>query len=191
MLSKRAEGHLFIIAAPSGTGKTTLCNMILEKIENTVSSISYTTRLPRMGEKDRVHYYFISHKEFEELKQKNFFAEWAEVYGEFYGTSKKFIQEELKNGNDVILDIDTQGAQQLKQVFQSQAVSIFLLPPSEKELRKRLEGRGTESKDCIEKRFSWAQHEIEEAQHFDYKIINDDLEEAFQKIKKIIYGIRK
>lgn len=186
-----SEGHLFIIAAPSGTGKTTLCHMILNQIENTVSSISYTTRKPRSGEKDKVHYCFVSHKEFEGLQQKNFFAEWAHVYGELYGTSKKFIQEELKRGNDVILDIDTQGEKKLKEAFGSRAVSIFLLPPSEKELKKRLEGRGTESKESIEKRFSWSKHEIEESQRFDYKIINDDLADAFKKIKKIIYGYRK
>ncbi|MBI2609507.1 MAG: guanylate kinase [Deltaproteobacteria bacterium] len=186
-----SEGHLFIIAAPSGTGKTTLCHMILDQIKNTASSISYTTRKPRSGEKDKVHYYFISHKEFEELKRKSFFAEWAEVYGKLYGTSKKFIQEELKKGNDVILDIDTQGEKQLKKVFGPKVVSIFLLPPSEKELKKRLEGRGTESKKSIEKRFSWSKHEIEESQRFDYKIINDDLSLAFEKIKKIIYEYRK
>ncbi len=184
------EGYLFIISAPSGAGKTTLCHKVLEKIDHTVNSISYTTRKPRANEKNGRDYNFISHSEFEKLKTQNFFAEWAEVYGEFYGTSYDFLQRETAKGHDVILDIDIKGAHQIKKKYGKKAVSIFLLPPSETELRKRLETRGTESKDSIEKRFSFATSEISLAPQFDYQIVNDDLNQAFLGIEKIILSFR-
>src|SRR3989338_2778922 len=184
------EGRLFIFSAPSGGGKTTLCHKVLEKIEHTVSSISYTTRKPRANEKNGRDYNFISYTEFEKLKKQDFFAEWAQVYGEFYGTSHNFLQSETARGNDVLLDIDTKWAYQIKQKYGVRAVTIFILPPDEKELRKRLETRGTESKDSIEKRFSFATSEMQEAPRFDYQIVNDDLNQAFERVKKIILAFR-
>jgi len=184
------EGYLFIFSAPSGAGKTTLCHKILETINHTVNSISYTTRKPRKNEQNGRDYFFITHEEFEKLKKKNFFAEWAQVYDEFYGTSHKFLQNETTQGNDVILDIDTQGAHQIKKKYGKKAITVFLLPPSENELRKRLETRGTESKDSIEKRFSFAKSEMQEAARFDYQVVNDDLNQAFEKVKKIILALR-
>ncbi|HLD73534.1 MAG TPA: guanylate kinase [Bdellovibrionota bacterium] len=184
------EGYLFIFSAPSGAGKTTLCHKILEKIEHTVNSISYTTRKPRKNEQNGRDYFFISHEDFEKFKKQNFFAEWAQVYDEFYGTSHKFLQNETAQGNDVILDIDIQGAHQIKKKYGKRAITFFLLPPSEKELRKRLETRGTESQDSIDKRFSYARSEMQEASQFDYQVVNDDLSQAFEKVKKIILTLR-
>ncbi len=185
------EGHLFIIAAPSGTGKTTVCQKILEKIPATVLSISYTTRKSRKGEVNGQHYHFISKEEFRELRENDFFAEWAEVYGEWYGTSLEFLNNQMSLGNDVILDIDTQGERKIKERFKNKAISIFLLPPSQEELKKRLEKRGTDSKEVIEKRFSFAQAEIKQSQHFNYVIVNDNLEKAFEEVKKIVLFHRK
>ena len=137
--------HLFILSAPSGAGKTTLCHKILESMSGIELSISYTTRNPRKNEKQGKDYFFISKQEFEKLKEQDLFAEWAQVYDDFYGTSFSFINEKLRENLDVILDIDTQGALQIKKKFGSQAVTIFIMPPSVDELARRLKKRSTES----------------------------------------------
>ncbi|MBI2027781.1 MAG: guanylate kinase [Deltaproteobacteria bacterium] len=184
------KGHLFILSAPSGTGKTTLCHMILESMERIVPSVSHTTRQPRKNEKHGGDYFFISKAEFETLIQNNHFAEWAQVYNDYYGTSYAFLEEKLNKNIDVLLDIDTQGALQIKKKFGSAAVTIFVMPPSEEELARRLKKRGTESKEAFAQRMQWSTSEITKSKDFDYVVINDNLKKAMNEIKSLIEKYR-
>jgi len=184
MLS-REEGLLIVISAPSGTGKTTLCHMLLKELPNAVFSVSFTTREPREGEVNGRDYWFVSKEEFERRIREGDFLEWAQVYGYYYGTSKGQVLKALKEGKDVILDIDTQGALQVKERF-PEAVLIFILPPSLKELERRLRKRGTDPEDVIEKRLKLAREEIKKAKFYDYIVVNDKLEVAYSKLKSII-----
>ena len=184
MLS-REEGLLIVISAPSGTGKTTLCHMLLKEFNNAVFSVSFTTRKPRKGEVNGKDYWFVSKEEFERRIKEGDFLEWAKVYGNYYGTSKSQVLKALKEGKDVILDIDTQGALQVKERF-PEAVLIFILPPSFKELENRLRKRGTDPEEVIEKRLKFAKEEIKRARFYDYIVVNDELEVAYFKLKSII-----
>ena len=177
-------GKLFIISGPSGAGKGTIAKRILEEAELEFS-VSMTTRSPREGEIDGVHYYFVDEQAFLKNIEEDGFLEHAEVYGKRYGTPKGPILERLEKGIDVLLDIEMQGALQVKEKY-PEGVFIFILPPSMAELRKRLTGRGTESPEAIEMRLSKTLSEIEYVDKYDYLVVNGVLEEAVNRVKAII-----
>jgi len=179
------KGLLFIVSAPSGTGKTTLCRAMTEIFPDLHYSISYTTRPPRPGDEDGRDYHFVSPADFQQRVDRGDFAEWAEIYGYRYGTSGTLLEKIQGEGRDVILDIDGQGAQQLKRK-KWEGTFIFLLPPSLSELRRRLSLRGTEERAAMEIRLKKAQAEIGEARWYDYLIVNADLEKAKERLKAII-----
>lgn len=183
------QGHLFIVSAPSGTGKTTLCNAILQALSDLEYSISYTTRPPRKGEQEGVAYHFIPKDVFREKIKSNEWAEWAEVHGNFYGTSTKVLEDTLKRGKDILLDIDVQGAKKLRSRFPD-AILIFVMPPSFEELEKRLSHRGTDSAESIARRLEDAKQEMKEANFYDVVITNGDLSVAIAELKQVIEEIR-
>jgi guanylate kinase len=188
-LQEKSRGSLFIVSAPSGAGKTTLCKRLLSSLPHLRFSISYTTRQPRQGEIHDRDYTFISREDFSSMIGRDAFIEWAEVHGELYGTSRKRLEEFLDNGYDVILDIDTQGALQIKERYR-EGTYIFLLPPSLEILQKRLTGRKTDSSEEIEKRLKRAVAEIWTYSQYDYVIINDKLENALREFEAIIISQR-
>lgn len=179
------SGQIFIVSAASGTGKTTLVSRMIQHHPNIRVSTSHTTRLPREGEQNGIHYHFVSIREFEELIGQGAFLEHANVFGNYYGTSLSEVESLIKQGFDVVLEIDIQGAQQVRKQLPN-AVSIFILPPSFAVLAERLIGRGTESKDIISRRLNKAHAEIEEAFLFDYVVINKELDQAEQDLLAII-----
>lgn len=181
----RPRGNIFIISAPSGAGKTTLCKEIVKVLPNLRFSVSYTTRQPRDGEVNGEDYNFIDEKRFKEMIGNNEFAEWAEVHGNYYGTSKKVLGDIIDSGFDVILDIDIQGASQIKKNIEG-GVYIFVLPPSMEELRRRLDIRGQNRPEEIQRRLRRAIDEIKEYKNYDYVIVNDIFEEALNTLKSII-----
>jgi len=183
------KGTIFIVSAPSGAGKTTLCRKLIEKIPDITYSISYTTRKARKNEIDGKDYFFISKKKFLDMIKKDEFLEWAEVHGNLYGTHKKQIFDLLNKGIDVILDIDTQGAKKIK-ALKIMATYIFILPPSMDVLEKRLILRGTESEDGIKKRLIQAKNEIKDYKMYDYVIFNNDLLEAVEQLCCIVIANR-
>lgn len=189
MQTRKNKGSLFIVSAPSGTGKTTLCKNILSRIPSLRFSVSYTTRKPRANEVNNNDYTFISKEEFREMIRRDEFLEWAEVYGEFYGTSKKRVEELTQSGFDVLLDIDVQGAMQIKRNYRI-GTYIFILPPSLDELRRRLEKRGTDSKVELEKRLKSAIEEIKNYKYYEYVIINKDIDLAIKEFEAIILSQR-
>ena len=174
------------MAAPSGTGKTTLCARLLKEIPELILSISTTTRKPRGTEKHEVEYFFISIEDFKGAITADGFAEWAEVHGNFYGTSKLFIERTFASGKSLLLDIDVQGADQLKAAYPAETVRIFLKPPSMGELERRLRARGTDSEESIQKRLMGAVKEMEHLDRFDYVVVNDDLEAAYLQLAGIV-----
>lgn len=182
---KKSKGSLFIVSAPSGAGKTTICKKIMEVMDNLKASVSYTTRTPRKGEVDGEDYSFISEKKFRGMIQKAEFVEWAEVHGNLYGTSRKRLEKLINDGFDVILDIDTQGAQQIRKTY-GNGVFIFILPPSMTELRDRLEKRMSNTKEDMERRLRRASEEIRAYKMYDYVIINDLLKSSLGKFEAII-----
>ncbi len=179
------KGLLVVVSAPSGTGKTTLCHMLLKEFENMEFSVSYTTRPPRKGEVNGKDYFFVSKEEFERMVEEGDFLEWANVYGNLYGTSKSQVLRALNEGKDILLDIDVQGALQVKKNL-PEAVLIFIMPPSFDELERRLKHRGTDSEDVIKRRLETAKEEIKKAVYYDYIVVNDVLEVAFDKLKSIV-----
>lgn len=182
-------GNLFVVSAPSGAGKTTLCQRLKDVLNDIRFSVSYTTRSPREGEINNVHYTFVDEEEFRSMISEGEFIEWAEVHGNFYGTSKKRVEDIISSGFDVLLDIDVQGARKIKDYY-PQSVLIFVLPPSIEALRKRLLGRRTESEDAIRKRINNAIDEIKEFVNYDYVIINNILDEAVKDLLSIIRAER-
>lgn len=187
-MSSKVRGKLFVISASSGTGKTTLARELLKEDKNLVQSISYTTRPPRPNERNGEDYYFVSLKEFFEMKRKNRFLEWANVFGQYYGTPKKEVDEHERRGRNVLLLIDVQGAKKVKRNRQ-EAVFIFLAPPSKEELKRRLQKRGTESRQEIQKRLRVATQELKELNDLslcDYRIVNRDIDTAREVLKAII-----
>ncbi len=178
------KGMLIVVSGPSGCGKGTILKEIL-KDDNFYYSVSATTRLPREGEVDGVHYQFLRNEDFEELIENGGMLEYACYCGNYYGSPKKSVIEMLEQGKDVILEIEVQGALQIKKSF-PEAVFIFILPPSVKELRRRLEKRGTETEEKINKRVAQAENEIKQAVNYDYVMINGDLDEAVNELKSII-----
>lgn len=190
MLSKERKGKLFIVSAPSGAGKTTLCRSVLAKLSQIEPSISYTTRPPRVGETHGKDYHFVSQKKFKEMIGEQAFSEWAVVHGHQYGTSKSLIENKMKNGIDVLLSIDVQGADQLRKLYPD-AVSIFVNPPSLEELKKRLIERKSDSEITIQKRLEVAQREIGAGASYEFCIVNDDFEKALQELISIIEAQRQ
>ena len=179
------EGLLFIISAPSGAGKTSLCKKVVKFFPNLYHSVSYTTRLPRPGEKDGEDYRFVSKDRFQEMIDNRRFVEWAEIYGNRYGTTIDSLKEYRHKGIDIILDIDGQGGRQLKNEYPD-GIYVFILPPSRKDLEERLRLRSTDSDEDIEKRLKNAKEELQYIYDYDYIVVNSDLEEAVSTLKSII-----
>jgi guanylate kinase len=185
ILGNLKKGVAFVVSAPAGTGKTTLVRMLVEEFSAAVNeSVSCTTRAPRTGEIAERDYHFLSKKEFEKKIQEGEFLEYAEVFGQFYGTSKSEVLKKQNAGKHVVLVIDTQGALKLKNDH-FPAVFIFIKPPSLIALRERLFNRKTEADQLIEERLAWAEHEIEMAIHYDYQIVNDTLNHAYDVLRSI------
>ena len=186
MAKIKKEGVLLVISSPSGTGKTTICKKLLEYDKNIHLSVSVTTRKKRKNEVEGIDYYFRSKKDFLNLKSQNSFIENALVFENYYGTLKSEVLEQLKNGIDVLIDIDWQGTRQITQAMKGNLIKIFLLPPSIDELKKRLSKRNSDSIKEINFRMSRALKEIKHFDEYDYVLVNDNLENTFQKIVKII-----
>ena len=182
-------GTLFIVTAPSGAGKTTLVSGLLERDPLVRLSVSYTTRAPRAGEVNGQHYHFIDVPGFRALRDKGEFLEWAEVHNNYYGTSKRWLEEQIRAGRDILLEIDWQGAQQVRKVF-PKAVGVFILPPSVEELERRLRGRGTDSEDVISRRVLGARGEMRHVAEFDYVIINENLPAAIEDLVAVVRASR-
>jgi guanylate kinase len=182
-------GNLFVVVAPSGAGKTSLVNRLLERDPSVHLSISYTTRAPRDGEKHGREYHFVDKPTFEKMIEQGDFLEHANVYGNYYGTSKRWIEHELAGDHDVLLEIDWQGAQQLRGLFRHM-VGIFILPPSIEDLRKRLESRGKDSPETIRKRMASAQEDISHVLEFEYIIVNESFEEALADLESVVRATR-
>jgi len=180
----RTQGTLFVVSAPSGAGKTSLCKGLLDFSPGLSLSVSYTTRPARIGEVNGVDYFFVTFEKFQEMVSGSAFAEWAIVHGNYYGTAKETLDSACERGEDLLLDIDCQGAAQLKENY-GEGVFIFILPPSLEELKKRLLGRKTDSNDVISKRIENARREIAEASWYDYIIVNDDFSIALEELKAI------
>ncbi|MDD2715917.1 MAG: guanylate kinase [Candidatus Wallbacteria bacterium] len=188
MLNERTKkrGMLMIVSGPSGAGKTTLCQLLLKEDRNFSYSISVTTRNPRKNEKDKADYTFVSDDIFKQMIAENKFLEWAIVHGDYYGTPKQFVLENLKKGNDVLLELDVQGGLQIKGKYPRDTVLVFIMPPDLKELEARLRNRATDSDEVIEKRLFNARTELKFVDCYDYFLINDSLENAFRKLKTIV-----
>ncbi len=187
-MTNNKKGKLIIISAPSGCGKTTIVGCLLQRNKNLIRSISYTTRPPRAGEVNGKDYFFISHDEFLEKKEKDFFLESAEVFGQYYGTSKDFVTDHINQGSNIVLAIDVQGMKQLKKKagLNLPMKSIFIMPPSEDVLRKRLEHRNTETETEISKRLDVAREEMKAKSLYDFVVVNNEVEQAVKSIEEVI-----
>lgn len=183
------KGSVFVVSAPSGAGKTTLCRLLAEGNPRIVHSVSYTTRKARPGEVNGRDYFFIDEEGFMDMVRRGDFLEWAEVHGNLYGTSRVKLYELIENGNDVVLDIDTQGAAQIR-AKDIGATFVFILPPSMKVLRERLTLRKTDSDEVIERRMRRALKEIADYNLFDYVIVNDRLEDALDDLRSVVLSRR-
>ncbi len=179
------EGLLLVISGPSGSGKGTICKELLKRNQNINFSISTTTRKPRKGEAHGVNYFFIDEERFKNMVENNEFLEYARVHGNYYGTPREYVVEKLSKGENIILEIDVQGALEIKKTY-PEGVFIFILPPSIEELKNRIVKRGTESQDDIDRRLNNAYKEIEFATKYDYAIVNDEVLIAVEKIEAII-----
>lgn len=179
------QGLLIVLSGPSGVGKGTVCSALRKRNVPFVYSVSATTRSPREGEVDGVNYFFKTKAEFERMIEQGELLEWAQYVQHYYGTPRRFVEEQLNKGNDVLLEIEVQGAKQVKQKY-PHGVFIFLMPPSLDELRERIIGRGTESKEAIEKRIAQAQLELNMLEQYDYIVVNDEVERACDRIEAII-----
>jgi len=182
-------GTLFVVSAPSGAGKTTLVKLLMERDALIRHSVSYTTRAPRPGEQDGREYHFIDVSEFEAMRGRGDFVEWAEVHGNFYGTSRVWLEERTRGGQDMLLEIDWQGAQQVRRLF-PEAVTVFILPPSVAELERRLRNRGQDSEEVIQRRVAAALGEMHHVGEFDFAIINNDLRTAFDDLAAVVRTTR-
>ncbi len=180
------RGLLFILSSPSGAGKTTLSRKLLDVDQEIKLSVSATTRSPRPGEIDGVHYHFVSDARFDVMVEEDEFYEWAHVFGYRYGTPKGIIREGLKTGQDYLFDIDWQGTQQLKQKDDQDVVTVFVLPPSLPELRRRLEARAQDTAEVIDARMERARAEISHWAEYDYVVINDNVDECFDRVREVL-----
>ncbi|MAD02436.1 MULTISPECIES: guanylate kinase [unclassified Pseudoalteromonas] len=185
----QTRGNLFILSAPSGAGKSSLIGALLKKHGDMKVSVSHTTRSPRPGEENGVHYHFVSVDDFKALIEKNDFFEWAQVFDNYYGTSKQAIESQLAAGIDVFLDIDWQGAQQIRKLVDD-VETIFILPPSKEELESRLNNRGQDSAEVIAGRMAKAQSETSHYNEYDYVVVNDDFDTALAEIETIVMAKR-
>ena len=179
-------GIMVILSSPSGAGKTTLTKKIQQKYQNFKISVSHTTRAPRPNEVEGVDYFFISNTKFNELVKKEKFYEHAKIFDNYYGTSKKSVEDIIKNHNDLLFDIDWQGTKQLSEFTELKLIKIFILPPNKKELEKRLLQRNQDKKQTVEKRLKSYDEDITHWSDYDYVVINDNLENCFRQIEKII-----
>ncbi|MDF7826446.1 guanylate kinase [Pontiellaceae bacterium B12227] len=194
-LPRPSRPLMIVVSAPSGCGKSTLCDRLVDEFPKIISSVSCTTRAPRGEEKDGEHYFFLSKKEFKERIKQGEFLEWAKVHGNYYGTLEDTVLYAMEEGNHVLLDIDVQGAKQLRESLvrldprhpiRRGFTDIFISPPSMEELEKRLRGRGTDEEKVILKRLENAAGEMESAKEYSFQIINDDLEKAYHELKTVI-----
>lgn len=183
------SGLLFVVSAASGTGKTSLVKALLDRVTNLHVSVSHTTRGQRPGELDGVHYHFTEKDNFLALVEQGGFIEYAEVFGNYYGTAQATVKEQLAKGHDVLLEIDWQGAQQVRKLFPD-SKQIFILPPSQFDLRQRLSNRGTDSVEVIERRLGCAVEDMQQYVNFDYVIINDDFNKALHDLESVIIANR-
>lgn len=183
------SGLLFVVSAASGTGKTSLVKALLERVNNLHVSVSHTTRGQRPGELDGVHYHFTQKQDFIDLVEQGGFIEYAEVFGNYYGTAQATVKDQLAKGHDVLLEIDWQGAQQVRNLF-PESKQIFILPPSQFDLRERLSNRGTDAVEVIEHRLGCAVEDMQQYVNFDYVIINDDFNKALHDLEAVIIANR-
>ena len=182
-------GQFFVFSAPSGTGKSTIAEALMERFDRLAYSISHTSRLPRGNEQDGIDYHFVTERNFREMIERNAFLEWAEVHGHLYGTALDTIKAQMSAGSDILMDVDVQGGRNVKKQF-PESTLIFLLPPSLETLKQRLTARGTDDPEVIEKRMAQASEEIRHCSWYDYIIINDDLEKAVFEAQSIIISAR-
>ncbi|HEY2492623.1 MAG TPA: guanylate kinase [Paenibacillus sp.] len=180
-----SKGLLIVLSGPSGVGKGTVCNALRGKMDNIVYSVSATTRHPRLGEENGVNYFFKSREQFNDMIEQDQLLEYAEYVGNYYGTPRDFVEQTLDNGKDIILEIEVQGALKVKEKF-PKGIFIFLLPPSLDELKDRITGRGTESQATIDHRLSVAVDEINLMEHYDYAVVNDQIDNACKRIESIV-----
>lgn len=183
------QGTLFTVSAPSGAGKTSLVKALVDSTENVCVSVSHTTRAKRPGENDGVNYHFVSHDQFMRMVNNSEFLEHAQVFTNFYGTSRQWVENALRQGLDVILEIDWQGAQQVRKLVEG-AVSVFILPPSRECLRERLKGRGQDGENVIEARMAEAKNEISHYVEAEYMIVNENFEQALMEFRSIVIAQR-
>jgi guanylate kinase len=186
----KREGLILILSAPSGAGKTSLCRELFKTFPDMKESVSYTTRAPRPGEVEGEAYHFVTNEVFESMVAEDAFAEWAEVHGNKYGTALRTLEEARKNGVDLVLDIDCQGALKLKEQFEG-GVYVFIMPPSMDELRRRLEHRSSDAQEVIELRIARAAAEIREARWYDYIIFNDNFDVACRELAAVVIAHRR
>ncbi len=184
-----SDGQVYIISAPSGAGKTSLIDALCSSMSSLVLSISHTTRPPRLNEKDKQHYYFVTLEAFNELLQKDEYLEHATIFDHYYGTSRKELDRQLKNGIDVILELDWQGAQQVRKLL-SESISIFILPPARSTLKERLNQRGMDDGLIVDKRFAAASKEIAHYEEYDFLVVNDSFDIALTQLQSIIQSNR-
>ena len=185
----RHSGNVFVLSAPSGTGKSTLAKQLVKHVADLNFSVSFTTRKPRPGEVDGQDYFFVDDATFDRMVAEDGFVEWVRVYERRYGTGKAWIQEKLESGLDILLDIESQGARRVHQAIPD-AVMVFLLPPSSQELAARLRGRGDESDEQVRIRLEYAQHELAQWDSYDYLVVNDTVEQAYRRLESIIIATR-
>ena len=185
----KKKGMIIIVSAPSGAGKTSICDALIKEDKNIVYSVSTTTRQPREGEKNGVEYYFVDDKKFKEMVKKNVFVEWAKVHNHFYGTSKKVLEQTINKGKDILLDIDVQGAVKIKKQYKD-ALMIFITTPTLKILKQRLIKRNKDSMEVIKTRIENAKKELTYMPKYDYLILNDKLDESIENAKSVICAER-
>ncbi|BBN82927.1 guanylate kinase [Pseudoalteromonas sp. A25] len=188
-MTTATRGNLFILSSPSGAGKSSLIKALLTKHQDIKMSVSHTTRAPRLGENDGEHYHFVTEADFNALILNDDFFEWAKVFDNYYGTSKGAVETQLNEGLDVFLDIDWQGAQQVRKLA-PEVKTIFILPPSQQELENRLNGRGQDSKEVIASRMAQAKSESSHYNEFDYVLVNDDFDTTLEQLEHIVMAAR-
>jgi guanylate kinase len=182
-------GNVFVLSAPSGTGKSTLAKQLVKQVADLNFSVSFTTRKPRPGEVDGKDYFFVDDATFDAMVAGDGFVEWVRVYERRYGTGRAWIQEKLQSGMDILLDIESQGARKVHEAIPD-AVMVFLLPPSSAELSARLRGRGDESEEQVRIRLDYARHELAQFEGYDYLVVNDTVEQAYRRLESIIVATR-
>ena len=185
-MKKNGDSIMVILSSPSGAGKTTISKKLQQKYQNFKISVSHTTRTPRPNEVDGIDYFFVSHEEFKKLIEKNEFYEYAEIFGNYYGTSKKSVLELVKKKNDVLFDIDWQGTKQLSKFKELNLLKIFILPPSKEELRKRLIQRNQDKPNVVSERLDAYERDSAHQKDYDFVVINDNLEDCFREVEKIV-----